>query len=192
MTRKPNIASRLNGQLAQDIDRRRRVIRSLRTKEDEKRSLNERIADKFSEIFGSMTFLAVNVVFFAGWIVLNTNIIPGVEPFDPFPFGFLTMAVSLEAIILAILVLIAQNRAAKIGELREETDLQIDILTEEELTKLLHMVALLLEKHGVDNGQDEELKEMLEPTDVDALESELEEQIIPGRNVEAGGTDGEA
>jgi uncharacterized membrane protein len=170
-------------ELAQDIDDRKRVIRSLRAKEDEKRSFSERIADKVSEIFGSMTFLALNVVFFAVWIALNTNIIPGVEPFDPFPFGFLTMAVSLEAIILAILVLISQNRAEKIAELREEIDLQIDILTEEELTKLLHMVALLLEKHGIDNGHDEELKEMMEPTDLDALETALEEQIIPGRAV---------
>jgi uncharacterized membrane protein len=174
------------------IAHRRRVIRSLRAKEDEKRSFSERIADKFSEIFGSMTFLVINVVFFAVWIALNTRVIPGVEPFDPYPFGFLTMAVSLEAIILAILVLISQNRAAKIGELREETDLQIDILTEEELTKLLHMVALLLEKQGIDNGHDEELKEMLEPTDVDALETELEEQIITGRNVNADDRDGES
>lgn len=179
-------------ELAQDIDDRKRVIRSLRAKEDEKRSFSERIADKVSETFGSMTFLALNVVFFAVWIALNTNIIPGVEPFDPFPFGFLTMAVSLEAIILAILVLISQNRAEKIAELREEIDLQIDILTEEELTKLLHMVALLLEKHGIDNGHDEELKEMMEPTDLDALETALEEQIIPGRNGDVGGTGGEA
>ena len=178
----PKNDPRLNAELAQNIDDRKRVIRSLRAKEDEKRSFSERIADRVSEIFGSMTFLALNVVFFAVWIVLNTNIIPGVEPFDPYPFGFLTMAVSLEAIILAILVLISQNRAEKIAELREEIDLQIDILTEEELTKLLHMVALLLEKHGIDNGHDEELKEMLEPTDIDALETELEQQIIPGRN----------
>lgn len=177
-------------ELAQDIDDRKRVIRSLRAKEDEKRSFSERIADKVSEIFGSMTFLILNVVFFAVWIALNTNIIPGVEPFDPFPFGFLTMAVSLEAIILAILVLISQNRAEKVAELREEIDLQIDILTEEELTKLLHMVALLLEKHGIDNGHDEELKEMMEPTDLDALETALEEQIIPGRTA-SGNTAGE-
>lgn len=179
-----------NSELSKDIDHRRRVIRSLRAKEDEKRSLSERLVDKVSEISGSVTFLVINVVFFAVWIVLNTNIIPGIEPFDPYPFGFLTMAVSLEAIMLSILVLISQNRAAKIGELREEIDLQIDILTEEELTKLLHMVALLLEKQGIDNGHDEELKEMLEPTDIDALETELEEQIIPGRNA-AGGTGGE-
>lgn len=190
MTKPPRQIFQPSSELSKDIDHRRRVIRSLRAKEDEKRSFSERIADRVSEIFGSMTFLVMNVVFFAGWIALNVNIIPGVEPFDPFPFGFLTMAVSLEAIILAILVLISQNRAAKIGELREEIDLQIDILTEEELTKLLHMVALLLEKQGIDNGHDEELKEMLEPTDIDALETELEEQIIPGRNA-AGGTGGE-
>lgn len=177
-------------ELAQNIQDRKRTIRSLRAKEDEKRSFSERLADKVSDIFGSMTFLVINVVFFAVWIALNTNIIPGVEPFDPFPFGFLTMAVSLEAIILAILVLISQNRAEKIAELREEIDLQIDILTEEELTKLLHMVALLLEKQGIDNGHDDELKEMLEPTDLDALETELEQQIIPGRGV-TGSTGGE-
>lgn len=181
MTERPGPQFLPNSELSKDITKRRRAIRSLRTKEDKKRSFSEWIADKFSDIFGSMIFLVANVAFFTVWIVLNVNIIPGIEPFDPFPFGFLTMAVSLEAIILAILVLIAQNRAEKIAELRGEIDLQIDILAEEELTKLMHMVALLLEKHGVDNESDLVLKEMLEPTDVEALETELEEQIIPGR-----------
>jgi uncharacterized membrane protein len=191
MTKPPRQIFQPSSELSKDIDHRRRVIRSLRAKEDEKRSFSERIVDKISDISGSVIFLVINVVFFITWIVFNTNVIPGVEPFDPYPFGFLTMAVSLEAIILSILVLISQNRAAKIGELREEIDLQIDILTEEELTKLLHMVALLLEKQGIDNGHDEELKEMLEPTDIDALETELEEQIIPGRNA-ASDASGEA
>jgi uncharacterized membrane protein len=162
----------------------RGIIRSLKTKADAKRSRAEKIADWMTESFGSFGFLLVNVAWFFGWLVLNIGIIPGIEPFDPFPFGMLTTIVSLEAIILAIFVLISQNREAKIAELREEIDLQVDIITEQEITKLIEMMRVLLEKNGVDLSTDEDLKLMLKPTDVDKLEKALEKQVLEGSQVE--------
>lgn len=160
----------------------KRAIRSLKAKADEKRTLAERAADWTSATFGSMWFMILNVVWFAVWIVVNLGLVPGIEPFDPFPFGLLTMIVSLEAILLAIFVLIAQNRAARVAELREEVDLQIDLIAEEELTKVLEMLCLLLDKHGIDYSGDSELSAMLIPTNVEQLETILEEQIAPGSN----------
>jgi len=119
----------------------------------------------------------LNVVWFVVWITINVGLIPGVEPFDPFPFGFLTMVVSLEAIALAIIVLMSQNRSAKILDLREEVDLQVNLLTEQEITKLLQIVALLAEKQGIDLSRDSALQEMLRPSDTEKIEKEMEKEV---------------
>lgn len=159
-------------------ERKREIYQSLKAKADARRSATEKIADKLTQIFGTMTFLILNMVWFAAWIIANVEIIPGLEPFDPFPFGFLTMIVSLEAIGLAIIVLISQNRAAKIGDLRQEVDLSINVKSETEITKILQMVRLLLEKNGVDVSEDKELAAMLRPTDLEKVEEELEKEVI--------------
>lgn len=156
----------------------RNLLHSMKAKADAQRSRAEKAADILTGIFGSMPFLLANILWFAVWIVINVGIIPGIEPFDPFPFSLLTMIVSLEAIGLAIIVLISQNRAEKIADLRQEVDLQLDMITEQELTKLLHMMRLMLEKQGIDVSQDEELQGMLQPTDVERLEDDLKKDII--------------
>ena len=161
-----------------NIHTSRHIINSLKAKADRKRSLSEKIADWITGTFGSMGFLIVNVLWFSIWIILNLGIIPGLVAFDPFPFGLLTMIVSLEAIVLAIFVLISQNRAEKVDDLREEVDLQVDMIAEEEVTKLLIMVSVLLEKQGIDVSQDAELQAMLSPTNVEKLERILEQQNI--------------
>lgn len=130
-----------------------------------------------TKIFGSIGFFTINFLLFAGWIFVNIGWIPGVEIFDPFPFGLLTTAVSLEAIFLAIIVLISQNRASKVADLREEIDLHIDIINEQETTKALHLLVLICKKEGIDIGQDKTLKEMLRTIDMDKIENVFETQI---------------
>ena len=152
-------------------------IKSVKGRADEKRKLSERIADALTLGFGSMAFLVLNVVWFIVWIVINVGLIPGIEPFDPFPFGFLTMVVSLEAIALAIIVLMSQNRAAKIADLREEVDLQVDMMAEQELTKLLQLVTMLAEKQGIDLRHDDELQEMVQPSDHSQIEEALQQEV---------------
>ena len=152
-------------------------IKSVKGRADEKRKLSERIADALTLGFGSMAFLVLNVVWFIVWIVINVGLIPGIEPFDPFPFGFLTMVVSLEAIALAIIVLMSQNRAAKIADLREEVDLEIDRMAEAELTKLLQLVSQIAARQGIDLTRDHELREMVQPADHEKIEQALEQEV---------------
>ncbi len=156
----------------------RHIIRSLKAKADAKRKFTERAADWMTSIFGTITFLVLNVAWFTVWIWLNLDQPGGLTAFDPFPFGLLTMIVSLEAIVLSIIVLISQNRAARIGDLREEIDLQVDIINEEETTKVLHMVAQLLEKQGVNISEDQHLQSMLLPTNLEKIERALERQVV--------------
>ncbi|MEK7524217.1 MAG: DUF1003 domain-containing protein [Patescibacteria group bacterium] len=164
------------GHYHKGVHQSRRMIRSLKQRADTRRKFSARVADFMTSIFGSITFLALNVVWFTAWILVNLNQIPAIAPFDP-SFGLLTMIVSLEAIVLAIFVLISQNRAAKVDDLREEIDLQVDIITEEEMTKLMEMVAKLMEKNGIDVSHDETLKAMLLPTNIEKIEKALERQV---------------
>ncbi len=153
------------------------VAKSLKAKADAKRTWSEKFADQNTKFYGSVFFLLLNVFIFLVWIIVNIGIFPGIEPFDPYPFGLLTMMVSLEAIFLSIFVLISQNRAEKVDELRDEIDLQIDVRAEHELTKMLQLQFLLLKKSGIDVTKDRELKKMLKPEDTEQLEEELEKQI---------------
>jgi uncharacterized membrane protein len=155
---------------------KKQLYHHLRAKAEAEKSFPVQLANTLTELFGTLEFLLINAAIFVIWIIANANIIPGLKAFDPFPFGLLTTAVSLEAIILTIIVLISQNRAAIIGDLREEVDLEIDVKSEAEITKLLELLIQLLEKNGVNLAGDRDLKAMLEPTDVEAIEATLKEQ----------------
>lgn len=157
---------------------RRKAIKSFKAKADARRTPSEKFADFLTAKFGSVVFLSLNVVWFVVWIVINTGMIPSIEPFDPFPFGLLTMIVSLEAIALAVIVLISQNREARISELREEIELQLNIAADNELTKIINLMALLLEKQGVDIS-DPEIKKLLKPINSAELVRQLEEELDP-------------
>jgi len=156
---------------------RRDVIKSFKAKADAKRSTSERFADFLTASFGTVTFLIFNAAVFAIWILWNSEMIPGVPAIDPFPYGLLTMVVSLEAIFLAIIVLISQNREARIADLREEVELYISTYAESEITKLLYLQTLLLEKSGVDVSEDKDMQEMLKNLEADKIEQQLEKQL---------------
>jgi uncharacterized membrane protein len=111
----------------------------------EKRGIGQVIADAITEFSGSMLFLFINAWFFAVWIGLN--ILPlGLKPFDPYPFGFLTMVVSLEAIFLSCFVLISQNREAQKDRSRNENDYLINAKAELEIRSLHQKLDLLVEE----------------------------------------------
>lgn len=156
---------------------RQRVIRSFEAKANEDRTFSEKIADMMTSHFGSMEFLIINAIWFFTWIAINTGLVPIIPVFDPFPFGLLTMTVSLEAIFLAIIVLISQNRAAKIDDLRDEIELQINTIAEEEITKIIELQMLLLKKNDIDVSTDYEIQQMLEPMDKEKIEESLKKDI---------------
>lgn len=158
---------------------RQRKIQTLKARSRAAQTRIEKFADAMAESFGSTWFLVGNAVCFTVWLVWNSHLIPGLPVFDPEPFTMLTTAVSLEAIFLSIFVLMAQNRAEKIDELRAEVNLQLDTIAEAELTKLLQVVARIAEKTGVDLSDDQDLQEMIAPTDLDELEDYLAAEIAP-------------
>ena len=144
------------------------------------RSTIERAADRLTKAAASTPFLVVHVVWFAAWVLANTGFF-GIRPFDPFPFGLLTLVVSLEAIFLSIFVLMAQSRESAVAELREEVSLQVVLRMEEEVTKTLQLVAGLYTRLGHQVGDDPELRVMLGPLDADRIERELIDQIKEAR-----------
>lgn len=154
------------------------AVHSIKSKADAKRTFAERFADWMTTVFGSVTFLLLNALLFCGWIVVNMGWVPGLPQFDPFPFGLLTMLVSLEAIFLAIIVLISQNRAAHVADVREEIDLHINKITEAEATQILKMLALMLDKQGIPMSQDPEIMRMLRPLRDAQIERTVEEQTM--------------
>lgn len=156
---------------------RRERIRSFKAKMDQKRSFTDKAADFLTESFGTIWFFALNGIWFSIWIIINTGLIPGVKIFDPFPFGLLTMIVSLEAIFLAIIVLISQNREAHVAELREEIDLQINVRAEQEITKMLIILDAIHDHLGLPAEDDEELSMMKHRTNLDEIEKEIIEDM---------------
>ena len=168
----------LGSLFGENEESKRKIFKSIKATFDSKRTRVERIADWMTSSFGSMTFLLINVFIFLFWILINTGQIKWITPFDPFPFILLTTFVSLEAIILAIFVLISQNRNSKIDDLREETHLQINLISEKEITKLMKMMEILLEKQGVDLSQDPELKKLLKPISEEEIENKLAKEIF--------------
>jgi len=176
-TRARKVTKKTTDPAPNGIRQSHKTIKSIKAKADEKRSLMDIFADRTTALLGSNIFLFVNLLIFVTWIVINTGHIPGVKPFDKFPFSLLTTSVSLEAIILAILVLISQNRASKVADLREEVQLQVNVLTEEEITRMMWMLILLLQKNNIPIPEDERLQEMLRDTDIGKIEKTIKEQI---------------
>lgn len=173
-----NHVSFLHALFGENEEIRKKIFYSIKAKADAKRTVLERMADYMTSTFGSNTFLILNVILFVAWLLINTNKISFIPAFDIFPFNLLTNLVSLEAIILAIFVLISQNRTSKVDDLREETHLQLNLISEKEITKLIKMMALLLEKNGIDLSQDPELKKMVRPVSEEEIQTRLEREIL--------------
>jgi uncharacterized membrane protein len=149
---------------------------ALKAQHAAERTLIEGFANGLNEIASSTPFLLLHLVWFLIWLPWNLGMF-GLKPFDPFPFGLLTMVVSLEAIFLSIFVLLQQKRESAIAELREELMLQVNLRIEQEVTKTLQLVAGLYTRMGHVMAEDEELGDMLRPLDVVNIERELTNEI---------------
>jgi uncharacterized membrane protein len=137
-----------------------------------------RVGDAISRATGSVAFAAVHLAWFAAWILTNTGGVPGIEPFDPYPFSFLTLVVSLEAIFLSVFVLMSQNRMTRQADKRAHLDLQIDLLAEQELTAMLQMQRAICRKLDIEvEVADERIGRLTEETDIAKLAARLDEQL---------------
>ena len=162
-----------NPALSKVIERNIRTIIHLRTKAALERSLQGRIADAITSFSGRMIFAYVHIVWFGIWILLNTGRF-GVHAFDPFPYGLLTMIVSLEAIFLSTFVLISQNRMGAESERRADLDLHIGLLTEHELTRVLQMLDAIQDKMGIVDHANSDLADLEMETKPEDVLAEIE------------------
>lgn len=158
------------------IEHKKRFFKSFEAKSLRRRSFLTRISDKLTAFCGSTYFLIFHVIFFTMWIVVNTGQISGVATYDEFPFGLLTMVVSLEAIFLSIFVLVSQNRSAHITTVRDEVNMKVNLIAEEEITKILQVLAEIRTHMGI-KKRDEELEKMLELLDTGNIEQSILDQL---------------
>jgi len=136
------------------------------------------MSDVITKLVGSMGFLLAQVVFIAGWTMINLHLLPGIRAFDPFPFGVLALVVSAEGVFLTTFVLISQNRMARQSERRSHLDLQVGMLSEQELTTMLKMLQKLCQHVGVNvDSSRQEVQSFSETTDVHKLASELQDKL---------------
>ncbi len=150
------------------------VIRQLEEAAKRERTNSDLVAEAIANFCGSMTFVWVHVLWFGGWVVLNA--IPGIRHIDPFPFTFLTLVVSLEAIFLSTFILISQNHDAKISERRNHLDLQINLLSEQENTRMLEMLRAIAEKVGCEMSHDPEVESLTEETHPERVVAQIKQQ----------------
>ena len=169
----PDMSANPHNSNADDLTREN--VRSMRRLEETamaNRSRADRIAAFVATFCGSMPFVWLHVAAFGCWIVLNTW--PGLAHWDPYPFTFLTLVVSLEAIFLASFILISQNYEMRISDRRNQLDLQINLLAEQENTKMLQMLERIAKKVGADTA-DPEVRILEQSTDPEKLVTQIEQ-----------------
>ena len=158
---------------ADDITREN--VQSMRRVEEmalANRSRADRMAAFIAGFCGSMPFVWLHVAAFGSWISFNAW--PGLAHFDPYPFTFLTLVVSLEAIFLSSFILISQNYELRISDRRNQLDLQINLLTEQENTKMIQMLERIAKKVGADIS-DPDVRIFEEDTDPEKLVAQIEQ-----------------
>lgn len=139
---------------------------------------SERIGLAAVRFVGRLGFLIAHVIVMTLWVVVNLGSVPGIRPFDPFPFGILTMFVSAEGVLLALFILISQNVFDREAERREHLALQISLLAERETTKSLQILRSLAGRLGVSEvEQDLRAATLSEETHLETLAREVSETL---------------
>jgi len=177
MPRTPSTGALRPGDFASVLERNIEVLRRKRQEREDSAPFQDRVANAITRFSGSMIFVYLHFALVSAWAAINIGLVPGIEPFDP-TFVILATVASVEAIFLSTFVLISQNRAAADAERRAELDLQTNLLSEHEITRLLSLTIAIAERLGVEEAQDPSL-------------SELERHVAPEKVLDKL-TDGEA
>lgn len=149
------------------------AMRRLEELADTQRGFADKVAAFVAKFCGSITFVWIHVAIFAAWLAFNS--IPGLPHFDPYPFTFLTLCVSLEAIFLSAFILISQNYEMRISDRRNQLDLQINLLAEQENTKMLQLLEAIAQKVGCGMEDDPEIRALEEATRPETLARQIEQ-----------------
>jgi uncharacterized membrane protein len=172
------IRVRTTGGRAARADVTRENVQAMRKLEElavAQRTVADRVAEFVAKFCGSITFVWIHVAGFAAWI--GWNVLPRLPHFDPYPFTFLTLCVSLEAIFLSSFILIAQNYEMRITERRNQLDLQINLLAEQENTKMLQLLDRMAKKMGLYEEDDPEIQVLEQATRPETLARQIEERL---------------
>jgi len=146
----------------------------------ERRSSSEHLADAVGVFAGSLLFVVLHLVLLVAWLLINSGRIPSLRPFDPYPFSLLGVIVAVEAVILSSFILMRQNRMMRRWERRDHLNLQVDLLAEKEITKLLQMVRALCGHMGLkDIMADKEIRDLSQNTSIESISQTLEDRL-PG------------
>lgn len=161
----------LNRALARNIA----GLQARRQAEARDAGVQDRLAEAITAFSGSMAFVYVHIAIVAIWILANVGLVRALPRFDP-TFVILATATSVEAIFLSTFVLISQNRAAAAADKRADLDLQINLLSEHEVTRLISLTRAIAAALGVDKGTDEELSELERDVAPEAVLDELDDE----------------
>ena len=149
------------GSFSTVLERNIRALHDRRQREEDKASLQQVVAEAVTRFTGSMPFVYVHVAVTVLWVLVNQGLVPGVPRFDQ-TYIILATGASVEGIFLSTFVLISQNRAASAANRRAELDLQVNLLSEHEVTRLLSLTAAIAEKLGIAEARDPSLPELTE------------------------------
>jgi len=149
-------------------------VMALESSEQAKATAADRVADAITTFSGSIRFVWITVILVGGWIAANL-MLPRHDRVDPFPFPLLTLVLSVEAIFLSIFILMSQNRAAKVSDKRGHLDLQLNMLTEQENTKMLQMLEDIGRSVGAEFCSGPEVEVLAEATQPEALSQQIDQ-----------------
>ncbi|MDB5264157.1 MAG: rane protein [Adhaeribacter sp.] len=144
--------------MAQTVERNIKALLKREREADKAKNLETRVADSVTRFAGSMAFVYIHFLLFAAWIIINLGWV-GLKPFDP-SFVVLAMFASVEAIFLSTFVLISQNRMSAQAGKRADLDLQVSLLSEHEVTRLITLVSAIAKKMNIDEAHDPEIEEL--------------------------------
>ena len=167
----PPAPDSLSGALRRNID----ALRRRREDEEASASFEERLAERIARFGGSMRFVYAHAAIYGFWILANLGVLPGIGPWDP-TFVVLAMIASVEAIFLSTFILITQNRMAAAADRRAELDVQVSLLAEQEITKLVELVSEIADRMGVDHATGADVQEMKREVAPEAVLDAIEER----------------
>ncbi|UDL93126.1 DUF1003 domain-containing protein [Lichenihabitans sp. PAMC28606] len=173
----PTVPPPVPATLASVLNRNIHALQDRRRADERKASTQEKIAEAITHFTGSMAFVYIHLALFGLWILLNVGLVPGFKPWDP-TFVILATAASVEAIFLSTFVLISQNRAAALDDKRADLDLQINLLSEHEVTRLLTLTKAIAKHLGVDTSDQPELEELERDVAPEAVLDKIEDRAM--------------
>ena len=154
------------------------AIIELEERQEQERSFSDRIAGAVATFAGTVIFVVVHLVWFALWTSINLGLLKAVPAFDPYPFQLLCMLVSLEGVLLSTFVLIKQNRMGARADERNHLALQVSLLSEQEVTKVIQLLERISAQLGIEREvMDAQARELGEATAIQGLARQLRERL---------------